>query len=367
MAGKSQTLKLTLVALLAVAPAAWADELILQGAPPQKVTFTGFDGSKLSYTTSGGSTSERELSRVSHIAVENEAPFNEAEVAFLKEERARSIDGYTKTLRSTNKTWLKAYAAQRLLAALEGSDRFDAKLVAYLAVLAGEAPKDPDAAEAAAANATKLKPALPDKGSKFLDTAVTDIESTLKQPNLGGQQQLALYNFLIEVHRQRGDESAETAVLERVEKLAGTLGDMPEIKAQIASVKVKQARTALSQKKYEEAARIINEHRSSIMVPREQSDALFTLAEAKRATASKSSPDAAKDVALMYMRVVAHFSEAEGKPNVLASMQAAAEVLEAAGAKADAAALAEQIVATFPDDPAAAKAKQDLARLRPAQ
>jgi hypothetical protein len=346
----------TIVAALICTAVAQADKLIIPGAGPQDVTFTDFDGKKLLYRSRSGTANDREMERISHIAVDNEPAFNEAELFFSQDQKEKSIDGYVKTLRSTNKKWLKAYAARRLMVALAGSNRFDAKLVAYLAILT----TTPEAA-------AELKPQLPERGSKFLDAAVADIERALKQTDLAGDQQIALFNFLLEVHRQRQDEPATVATLERIEKLASSLGDVPGVKAQLASVKVSQARAALDQKKYDDAAKMINDNRAFITDPREQSDALFILAEANRATTPKGNVDGLKNVALMYMRVVAHFSDVEGKPNVLASLQATASVLEEAGDKNGAAAAIEQIITTFPDDPAAAKAKQDLAQLKPAQ
>ena len=95
-----------------------------------------------------------------------------------------------------------------------------------------------------------------------------------------------------------------------------------------------------------------------------QADALFVLAQAKHQSAAAGDQTALKQAALSYMRVVAHFGDVEGKPNVLPCLVATAAILEQIGEKADAAAALEQIVREFPDDPAANQARQDLARLK---
>lgn len=349
-------------AVLSVAVVAKADELFVTGiATAQKVTFTDFRDDKLIYRTSNGEQNDRELSRVSRIAVDGETAFNEAEVISAKESKTdadveKAIDGYMKTVRATTKSWLRTFAARRLLTTIGDKDRFDARLVAYLALLQSH----PE-------TAVQYRPNLPKQGSKLLDGAVTDVENTLKQPNLPAQQQLALYGFLIELHRQRGDENAVTNVLERLDRLSGTLGDNPEVRQQLAVARVSQARNALEQKKYPEAVKLIEDNRAYISDPRQQSDALFILAEAKRANLNKSDKNAVKDTALAYLRVVAHFGDLEGKPNVLPSLLAVAELLEQADDKAGAVAIYEQIIRDFPKDPAAQKAEKERARLAPAK
>ncbi len=346
---------LIIAAAMCGASLAWADQLFVPGMQSQQVTFVDFSDGRLIYQTRSGERNDRELERVSHIAVDGETAFNQAEESFAKDEKDKAVDNYTKALRSTNKPWLRVYAARRLLTSLGDKDRFDSRLMAYLAILSVH----PD-------EAMQYKPALPDKDNKQLDTAVADVENALKQPGIGAPQQVGLYTFLIDLHRRKGDEAAATAALERLAKLADTLGDMPEIREQLSGAKVAQARLALDQKKYAEAIKLIEDNRKSITDPRLQSDALYTLAAAKRATVNKNDKAAMQDVALMYMRVVAHFGEVEGKPNVLTSLVATADILEQIGEKESAATVLEQITREFPNDPASKKAEADLKRLQPA-
>jgi tetratricopeptide (TPR) repeat protein len=347
--------KLVLAAVLAGVSAVQADQLFIPGMQAQQVTFTDFTGEKLVYRTQRGEANDRELDRINYIAVDGEPAFNDAEVALIKEDKDKAIDGYTRAIRATAKPWLKHFAARRLLIALGDADRFDARVVAYLALL----EHNPD-------EAMKFKPDLPPKGNRQLDTAITDIENVLKQSGIGAAQQVGLYTFLVDLHRRKGDEPAAIATLERLAKVADSMGDMPEIRAQLAGARVAQARLALDQKKYADAIKLIQDNRASISDPRLQSDALFTLAAANRATVNKSDKKAMQDVALQFMRVAAHFGEVEGRPNVLPSLIATAEILEQIDQKDGAAKLYEQIAAEFPDTPAAKQAAENLKRLQPA-
>lgn len=347
--------KLVLAALVAGVSVAQGDQLFIPGMQAQQVTFTDFKEGKLFYRTQRGDLNDRELERINYIAVDGEPAFNEAEVAIVKEDKSKAIDGYTKAIRATSKPWLKQFAARRLLLALGDSEQFDARVVAYLALL----EQNPD-------EAMQFKPTLPPKGNRQLDVAIEDVENTLKQSGIAPAQQVALYTFLVDLHRRKGDEAAAIATLERLAKLADVIGDNPEITAQLAAARVAQARLALDQKKYAEAIKFIHDNRANISDPRLQSDALYILAVAGRNTANKNDKKAMQDIALQFMRVVANFNDLEGRPNVLPSLVATAEILEQIDQKDAAAKVYEQIRTEFPKDPAAKQAEENLKRLQPA-
>lgn len=329
-----------------------ADQLFIPGMQAQQVTYTDLQGNRLIFRTQRGDLSEREIERISHISVDGEPAFNDAELALIKDEKDKAIDGYTKTIRSTSKPWLKYFAARRLLTAIGDNPRFDARVVAYLALL----ERNPDEALA-------YKPELPPKGNRQLDVAITDVETMLKQPGLGIAQQVALYTFLLDLNRRKGDETGVISTLERLSKVADAAGSLPEIREQLAAARVTQAKLALEQGKYSEAVRLIQENRTSLNDPRLQSDALYILASAARSTADPSDKNALKDAALQFMRVVAHFSEIEGKPNVPASLIATAEIMEQLDQKEDAIQLYQQILNEFPNDPVARTADARLKQL----
>jgi len=352
MLSNRHTLAAVVVAA-AIAGVSRADQLQIEGLPPQPVTITGFKDNKIIYQTQRGDQNDRDYDRIKQLTVDGETAFNAAEDAFAKGNKEASIDNYAKAIRGSGKPWEKAFAARRMLDALGNSKRFDAQVAAYLALLV----TDPTQAAA-------HKPALPEKGSTYLDKASADIDEVLKTPGLTDAQQLALLNFQIEVQRQRGNEGGVTSALERMTKLGGDAGKDPAVQAQLATLKVNQARLALDQKNYAQAKKLIDDNRQFISDPRAQSDALYILAQCAEATADKTDKNAMKDAALAYMRVVANFDDLEGKPNVLPSMQATANILEQIGEKNAATTVLGQIADEFPQDPAAAAAKTKIEQLK---
>ena len=352
---RASLLGLVLMSIASTAPVTRADQVLLNTGSID-ATVIAFKADKLTYNDRRGNSIERTYDKVLQLTIDGETAFNAAEKAFADKKPADTIDNYIKTIRGTNKPWLRVFAARRLLESVGKTDRFDARLVAYMAYLQAE----PD-------SAAEHKPTLPSKGSKLLDAAVTDIEAAVRQTGLEESQTLALFNFLIEVQRQRGDDAAVASTVERMAKASTTASNDPAVKAQLAGLKVTQAKLALDQKKYDDATRLINDNRAFIIDRRTQSDALFVLAQAKYAGVSKTDKAALTDTALMFMRVVAHSSDIEAMPNVSASLSQTAEILALVGDKPGAITLNEQIAREFPNDPAGKDAAARLEQLKKEQ
>lgn len=329
-----------------------ADSLTLQGTPPQRVTISGFAGNKVQYATERGTPTERDYARVQQIAVDTDPALTAAEAARVGNQTDAALAGYVKAIRGTSTPWVKAFAARRI--ADTQTDKFEPKLVAYVGLL-----------QIASPDADVGKPALPERGSRLLETAVSEVETALKTPQLSDGPKLALFNFLAELHTQRGDETAVTATVERMARSSPTAANDPAVQSQLVGLKVAKAKAAAEKGDFASAGKIINEAKSQITDPRQQADALFILAQAKLATADKADVVAKQDAALAFMRVVVVAKDLPGKPNVLASLRATAGVLEQTSDMTGAIKLYGQIARDFADDPAAAaEAKADAQRLQ---
>lgn len=339
--------------LCVMAAGASADQLMVNGVPPVPATIHDFRDGRLVYYTPRGDEASRDYARVDQISVDGEPALNDAEAAFAQGQKDQSVDNYIRAIRSTNKPWVKLFAARRIKDAVPADGRFDARLAAYLAVLT----VTPD-------DAPKQKPQLPDAGSRYLQTAVDDVEAALKTPKLSDAQQLNLLNFLIDIQRRQGDQAAVTSTLERIARVSGGKSTDPAVLSQLATLKVTQAQLAFDNKDYKQAASLIQEVRPMLNEPNAQSDAMLLLARLALVNADKTDKSAMQDAALAFMRVVAHFDDVQGKPNVLPAMQQAAAILEQTGDKAGAITLLGQISDEFPNDPAAAKARETLERLK---
>lgn len=337
------------VAALLTVPAA-ADQLVVQGLGPQKVTVTGFAGGKLLYQTTAGN-GEREYDRVAQLTVDGEPALNAAEAARSGGQSDGGLDDYVKALKTTGRPWVKAYAARRVFDV--AGTKYEPKVAAYLALLA-VAPED----------AEGRRPALPNAGSRLLDVTAAAVESTLTTPKLSDKSKTALLAYLADVHRARGDDAAVVATVERLAKASPAAANDPAVQSQLAGLKVTQAKAAVEKKDYRQAVALIESAKPAINDPAQQADALFVLAQAKLANADAADKAAQQDAALAFMRVVAHANALPGRPNVLASLRATAGILERSGVPADAAKVYRQIARDFPDDPAAvSEAKAAAERL----
>ncbi|MGC4031377.1 MAG: hypothetical protein QM754_06480 [Tepidisphaeraceae bacterium] len=329
-----------------------ADSLILQGTPPQRVTISGFSDGKLQYATERGSAAEREYARIQQIAVDNEPALTIAETARIGNQADAALSGYVKAIRGSSTAWVKAYAARRIADA--NTDKFEPRLVAYVGLLQIASPDAPAA-----------KPALPERGSRLLDSAVSDVENALKSPQLADAPKLALFNFLAELHGQRGDDAAVTATVERMARSSPAAANDPVVQSRLVGLKVSKAKAAAEKNDFAAALKIINDVQSQITDPQQQADAFFIIAQAKLASADKSDTPARQDAALAFMRVVVVAKNLPGRPNMLVSLRATAGILEQTGDPAGAAKLYGQIARDFADDPAAAaEAKADVQRLQ---
>lgn len=304
-------------------------------------------GDRLYYEMGGRETS-RELGQIYQIEVDGEPVLNAAEEAWVKEDWNAAVDGYVKSARSTaagSKAWLAQWSTVRLIQSANKAGRLDAAVSGYLVLLSSQ----PDLAG-------KYKPTLPEK-STFLDSAVTQTEAKLKEPRLPDAAKRALLGFLLELHRARGD-------LKKAAEVAEQLGDSGALSPQDqAELALGQARIALDQKNYAEVARVVESRRSIFVDPNQQADALFLVAEAKSKLA-KDDKNALKDAALAYMRVVAHFSNVDGKPRVAASLLRTADLYQQLDEPQTALKLYERLIADFPTDPAAREAKQKADALK---
>ena len=312
---------------------------------------TRVEGGHIFFTASGKETS-RELAKVQRILVDGEAALNAAEDAYAASNWSAAVDGYQRTIRSTTKPWLKDWATVRLIDAANKSGRFDAAATAYVAVLL----KDPMAAAA-------LKPAMPAERSTYLDTAANDVTTALGTKGINDQQRQALLTFLMDLHRARKDKAAEEKAAAQLDEILAKDPNNPAAGQAIARRKLLSAAKAIEAKDYRKALAEIDEARDKFTEPAQQADALFYTAVAKQGLADGKNGDALKDVALAYMRVVAHFKNEPGAPHVAESLVRVAQIHEQLGEPQTAANLYGQVASQFKDDPSAQVARQSLQRL----
>jgi TolA-binding protein len=357
---RSLKLSLLLVAVLGLAAPALADTIFVGNLPYKDVKIKTVKDGKLIFMTAGNETS-RPVKDITRLQINDEPALSAAEEAYAGQKWEAAVDGYLKTIRSSSKDWLKDWSALRLIEAASKTKRFDAAVTGFLSLM----QRDP-------ATAMKLKPEVPQEKSTFLDTAATDVKRVLNETKLNDEQKSTLLAFLLDINRARGDTKAVGETVEQLAKTetsesSTTAGDASASKA-LADRKLGIANVALEQKDYKKAIDTIEESRGVFTDQRQQADALWILANSRAAlAASKNDTKEMQDVALAYMRIVAHFKDAPNAPHVPESLLAAGEILEKLKDTDGATNLYTQLSTAYPETPAGAKAKEGLERLKPKQ
>lgn len=349
--------------LLSCAALVRADSLLVSSGGGNPVPFNNVkvdrvEAGKIIFRTTTGNETSRELSQVVQMTLDDEPAFSAAEGAYAKGEWDAATDGYQKTVRSTDKPWLKDFCSIRLIDAASKSGRFDAAVTGYIAAVI----KDPVMADS-------KKPPLPDTKSTYLDTAVQELNTALAGSKLQDVQRQALLSFLLEIHRARGDTKATTETMEKLLKLSANPsngGGDPLAGRALADLKLGIAHVALDEKNYAKAIQTIDQSREVFVEPDQQADALYCLAQARTAQAGND-PAALRAAALDYMRVVAHCKDETSAATLVAdSLVKTAGILEKLNEISDALSLYEQTAAQYPDSPAAADAKAGIERINEA-
>src|SRR5690606_38156806 len=98
---------LVLAAMAAVAPLAVADAIHRPAGTLNNIRVLGIEGSQIQFINPAGAQASQDLDRITRLELDNEQAFNEAEVAFTEGKWDAAITGYERTLRSTNKDWLR--------------------------------------------------------------------------------------------------------------------------------------------------------------------------------------------------------------------------------------------------------------------
>ncbi len=315
-----------------------------------KVKIVRIDDAAVIFSSTAGRESDRPIEQVVRIAIDDEAALNAGEEAYVAGKWDTAIDSYLKTVKSTQREWLKAWVAKRLLVAAEKAKRFDAAATAYITAVLGASKSPP------------TKPAMPDAKSTYLATAAKEVDAALQNPKLSADQRQALLSFLLDLHRTRDDQKGMADVMQQMSKAGLTAANDPAAAGALARMKLDVAAVAVEGKQYKKAIDEINSSRGVFVNPADQARALFLLAAAQEGLAGED-PNGLQDAALAYMRVVAHCKDTPGKPHVVESLMKTASILERTKNTKAALELYQQVAAQFADDPAAAAAQESAERL----
>jgi TolA-binding protein len=315
------------------------------------VTILRVEEGRIVFRTQAGAEAMRPLAHVVRIELDDEPDLTTAEQAFASGDWNRAVQAYQQVLRSTGKSWLREWASIRLLQAANHSGQFGAAVAGYVAAVAVDPGRTAD-----------HRPSPADQPQRELDAAVRQLDQALHAADLPARQQQALLSLLMEVHRARADTAEAARAAEQLIGLVDTNADDPVARRLLADARLSLARLALDRHQYQQALEQIEPHRALFDDPARQSTALFCIAEARAGLAIDSDdPEVHQDVALAYMRVVAHVGEQQGNPLVPEALMAVARIHEERlGEPETARRLYQQVAAQYKDHPSAERARQHL-------
>jgi hypothetical protein len=336
-------------------------EVIPNGRPAtlSNVKVISATDSQVTIRTPAGGEAVQPRSPVSRLLLDDEPDWNAAEQAGAVEQWDAATDAYLKTLRTTQKPWLKTRVSLRLLDVAAKAKRYDAVVTAYLSLVR----TDP-------AQALAHRPTLPEAHSSYVDSAVAAADRALAEPNLTDDQKQSLLSLQLDLHRVRKDDARADQVLRQLNELtASPAGGPPGAARRFADTKLTAARLSYDRKDYEAVIATITTARPAITDPAQQEDALYLLAQSldARAAAAGNPPDALKDAGLAYMRVVAHFQDLPANRRVADALAGCASVLERLKQTKIAADLYEQAAIQYHTRPESRTARDRAGRLRGAR
>jgi hypothetical protein len=337
----------------ALAGTAGADSLAIGSLEYRDIQISGVKGEVIVFTTNTGKEIVKPIAQVTRISLDGDPAFSAAEDAYSIKQWDKATEGYEKTLRTTQKAWLRDWCAVRLFESANKGGRFDAAVKAHIALVR----KSPEAAKALALT-------MPKSDSAYLPEAIKLVNEAANDANLNDQAKEVLLKVLVDLHNAKGDADGAAGAAERLIQIkAASDPNSPEAQRAAAMVKLNAMHKALAAKQYDKVIQLVDKEGTSIVDVADQADALLCLADAKAGKAANSTDlETWKDVAVAYMRVVANAPA--NAPQVPAALLKTAAIHSARlNDKQAAIQLYKQIQAEYKGQDAAKEAERELAKL----
>lgn len=328
-----------------------ADTLIINNLAYKDVRVTGVKGDEI-YFTFAGREIHKPVSEITKVQLNDEPALNAAEEAYAAKDWDKASDNYERTLRTTQKAWLRDWVSLRLLESANNAGRFDAAIKGYVALV----EKNPMTARG-------IKLNMPKADSTYLNDAIKLIDDAVAKARTDAAKELLL-NTLIEVYNAKGDINGANEALRRRMELAAADPTTPEGRRAATLLKLKAIQLALSAKQYDKVLQLIQQDGASFTDPYDQAEALWCLAEAQAGKAQNSKdPEAWKDIALAYVRVAANAPH--NHPLAASALLKTAAIHEQQlNEPRTALAIYQQVAADFKNTDAAQSAEKEIQRLK---
>ncbi|HYE19848.1 MAG TPA: hypothetical protein VEA69_15470 [Tepidisphaeraceae bacterium] len=310
-----------------VAPAALADVVVVKsGAKGASLTYknatvTNVKDNEIYFTAESGAQTHKRVADIISLEITNETSFNTAERAFKEATDAETkgdanakrlfgeaATGYQAAVKSS-KPWLRDFASARLQIVAPKSGRFDIAVDSWIAMVARDA-----------ASAAKAMPELApvDPKSQYLAEALKKL-TTAKNGTSKADEKRAYLTLIGAIYEHTGDSEAR---IKNQGEIVG-LGGSPQEKAEYDLL---IAIHEFGKKNVDAAAAALAKVDPALLNENSKADMLFINSEIKAGKlGAAGTPDAWKDLALEYMRVVALH---ENNTNCGAALLKVAEIFE---------------------------------------
>ncbi|HSI36972.1 MAG: tol-pal system YbgF family protein [Phycisphaerae bacterium] len=310
-----------------VAPATLADVVVVKsGARGASLTYknatvTNVKDNEIYFTAESGAQTHKRVADIISLEITNETSFNTAERAFKEATDAETkgdatakrlfgeaATGYQAAVKSS-KPWLRDFASARLQIVAPKSGRFDIAVDSWIAMVTRDA-----------ASAAKAMPELDavDPKSNYLTEGLKKL-TTAKNGTSKVDEKRAYLGLIGAIQRHMNDPEAEVRTQGELVQIGGSPQEKAEYELLIA-------RHEFAKKNVDAAAAALAKVDPSLLNENSKADLLFINSEIKAGKlGAAGTPDAWKDLALEYMRVVALH---ESNPNSGAALLKVAEIFE---------------------------------------
>lgn len=339
-------------ALLACPAGLLADTVVVGTLPYTNVNVTSIRGDLVAFKALDHEIT-KPLSQVTKLTIDSEPAFNMAEEAFAAQDWVKATAGYERTVRTTQKPWLKDWCAQRLVESANKSNQFDAAVLA-LATLAERSPE----------TAARISLTMPKADSTFLPEAISAVDAAIGSAKRNETKEVLL-KLLRDLYAARNDVKGATDAAERLVQVQAAINpNSPAAQRAAILQRLRALHVALEAKEYDKVIAAVEKDSAGIIDPGDQADALLCLAEAKAGKAGAAADAATwKEVALAYMRVVANAPA--GSPQAADALLRTAAIHSAKlGEKNTAIQIYRQIIDEYKGQEAAKSAEAELTKLQ---
>ena len=344
-----------LVASAVLTAPAIADSLFIGTVERDHIHITGYRNGYIEFSVNDRSKEPVPADKVSHIALDGEADFNKAEVAFHQQKWEQAAASYQQALPTANKPWIKDYLLPRLVESANRSGQLEPAVLGFSQLVTRNLQQ-----------AIPLRPPIPTNVKpEILGRIATQLASQTDNPQLDGVQKLALLSVLLDIRQAQGDVPAAGRVADQISAIAAVDATDPAIRRLLGDIHLGLASLALAQTNPARAVSEIESNTALFATPYQQLQAAYCLAYGRDGMlGQKGNANQWRDLAIDYMRVVAAARASGQRRYVPESLMRVAQIQEQLGDLKGAVFLYAEVASEYKNEALSDRAQKECERLQ---